>query len=135
MAYKVVTGFLYVANAILHIAHIGLIVMVVAGWWFCETRLLSDLLIAGTLFSWYGLKRIFTKDSEYGYCVITDLQWRVRKKLGLATPQNGYMKYLSDKLPGADISNDTIEKTTKYLFFISIFGAAITSATFGLCLQ
>ena len=129
----VVAGCLLVVNAVLHIAHIGLIVVVGVGWWFCETRLPSVLLIIATLFSWYGLKRIFARDSQYGYCVLTDIHWRVRKRIGLATPHSGYMKYLSDKLPGIDMPNDTVERMTKALFFISVVGAAITSVAFGFC--
>lgn len=124
---------LKLANVLLHIAHIALILIVFAGWWFCETRLISLVLILGTLISWYGLKPFFAADSEYGYCVITDLQWAIRRRLGLSAPESGYMKYLSDRLIGRDIDSDLIEKFTLVSFVISIVGVLTTSVFLGWC--
>ena len=123
--------YLYLSNIFLHIVHISLILLVFMGWWFYETRLISLILIAGTFISWYGLKPFFAKGSKYGYCVITDLHWAVRRRMNLPTPDSGYMKYLSDRLLGDNIESDLIEKITLLLFGVSILGAITTSILLG----
>lgn len=124
---------LLAANLALHIAHIALILLVFAGWWFCETRLWSVLLIAATFVSWYGLKPFFAKDSAYGYCIITDVQWRLRKRLGLPAPEDGYMKYLIDFCIPGSFADDVIQTVTLYIFLGCILGAAVTAVVFGWC--
>jgi Protein of Unknown function (DUF2784) len=126
-------AFLSTANVVLHAAHIALILLVLGGWWFCATRLLSDALIVGTLFSWYGLKPILAKDSGYGYCLITDLQWRIRRHMNLPAPTGGYMKYLADKLLGGDRNLELIEKATAMTFFLCVAGSIATTIFFGWC--
>lgn len=122
-----------IANVLLHFVHLALIGLVAVGWWFCESRLLSNLLILATLISWYGLKPVFAKDSDFGYCIITDIQWNLRRRIGLPAPKGGYVKFLTDVLLGGDVDIDVIEKATAWLFFTCVVGGVATTLFFGWC--
>lgn len=126
-------AFYSLANVLLHLAHLALIVLVLAGWWFCQTRLVSVLLMTATLVSWYGLKPLMAKDGDYGYCLITDIQWRLRRRIGLAAPEGGYIKFLAERFVDHELDDDLVEKVTLAAFFACVVAAAVTSLAFGWC--
>ena len=102
--------FLKTLNIALHGVHLGLIAFSLLGWMFCQTRLLNLIALGLILFSWYGLGPLLGKAHAWGYCLITDIQWKVRRELGLNSRRGGYMKYLADNLFGGDFDESRIDK-------------------------
>lgn len=100
------TGFLYAtANVALHGLHLGIITFTMVGWMFCSTRPAHLLLLALIVVSWIGLGSVF----GYGYCVITDVQWRLRARMGLPNEPGGYVRYLIRKFARQDVADRPID--------------------------
>jgi hypothetical protein len=118
---------LKILNFALHVTHLFVIGFSVIGWMFPATRLANLVLLLMILVSWYGFGPFFGKRSAYGYCVITDLQWRLRRRMGLEVPPWGYMKYLIDAVAGRQVDAGLIDRITVFAFFISLAASTITT--------
>lgn len=121
------------ANVALHGLHQALIVFSVMGWMFCETRVLNLTILLLTLFSWYGLGPLLNKGDVYGYCLITDIQWRIRNRLQLTSLEGGYIKYLADRLFARDFDESRIDQWTAVVFFVSLIASGIAVLVYGGC--
>ena len=59
-----------------------------------------------------------------GYCPFTEWHFKILLKLGKDNLPNSYIKYLTDRLTGMDISESIVDKITLYsflaVFFVSI---------------
>lgn len=124
---------LQILNLALHGLHQGLIVFSLLGWMFCQTRLLNLIALTLILFSWYGLGPLLGKAHAWGYCLITDIQWKVRKELGLDSRRGGYMKYLADNLLGGDFDESRIDKWSVGVIISCFLASVITFLWFGSC--
>ncbi|MDH3632497.1 MAG: DUF2784 family protein [Gammaproteobacteria bacterium] len=120
-------------NFVLHGIHQTLIVFSLVGWIFCETRMLNLIALMLILFSWYGLGAILRKDNAWGYCVITDIQWQVRKKLGLDSRSGGYVKYLADNLLGGDFDETRADKWAVAVILACTLASLTTNLLYGSC--
>ena len=124
-------------NILGHAAHLFVILFSVLGWMWCGTRIANLILLLAVLLSWYGLGPLFGKKGGYGYCLITDLQWRLRRRMGLEAPPWGYMKYLADRLSGRTgdqgLDPDLIERATVVAFFASLLASVATTVIWGAC--
>ena len=120
-------------NVALHGFHQGLIVFSLLGWVLCETRLLNLIVLGSILFSWYGLGPLLGKAHAWGYCLITDIQWKVRKELGLDSRRGGYMKYLADNLLGGDFDESRIDKWSVAVILGCVLLSLTTYLWFGSC--
>jgi hypothetical protein len=60
-----------------------------------------------------------------GYCPFTEWHFNILLKLGEKNLPNSYIKYLTDRLTGLDISASLVDKITLYsflaAFLVSIF--------------
>ena len=120
-------------NLALHGLHQGLIVFSLLGWMFCQTRLLNLIALALILFSWYGLGPVLDKANAWGYCLITDIQWRLRRQLGLESRRGGYMKYLADNLLGGDIDEARIDRWSVGMIIGCFLASVATNLWLGSC--
>jgi len=120
-------------NFVLHGFHQILIVFSLVGWIFCETRVLNLIVLMLILFSWYGLGPILRKGNAWGYCFITDIQWLVRKKLGLDSRSGGYVKYLADNLLGGDFDETRADKWAVAIIFACTLASLTTNLLYGSC--
>jgi len=120
-------------NLVLHGVHQVLIVFTLVGWMFCQTRMLNQIALLLILFSWYGLGPLLGKGNAWGYCLITDIQWQVRKELDLVGRNGGYIKYLADNLLGRDFDETRVDKWAAAVFFTCIFASATTNLLYGSC--
>ncbi len=111
------------ANLLLHIVHLALILFIAVGWLFCATRIWHLALAATVLASWYGLGLLLGKPG--GYCVITDLQWRLRERRGKPPPGGGYMKYLTDRITGLNSNAERVDRLSTIGFFATVVAAAL----------
>lgn len=113
-------------NLTLHATHIFVIGFSVTGWIFPATRLANLVLILMILASWYVLGPLLGKPSAYGYCLITDLQWRLRRRLGFDVPSWGYMKFLIDAITKRQVDEGLIDRMTALALFMSLFATIVT---------
>ncbi|MEN8189676.1 MAG: DUF2784 family protein [Thermodesulfobacteriota bacterium] len=112
-------------NIFLHGVHLVIVVFSIFGWLFEATRGLHLLLLIGTLVYWYGFGPIFRKKGWYGHCLVTDLQWGVKKWLGHNVPPWGYIKYLADLLAGHETDEELVNRVTLIVFFSSLVLSAV----------
>jgi hypothetical protein len=118
-------------NFILHALHLGIVLGVGIGWLFCETRLPALALQAAILFSWFALGPL--SGNRLGFCLVTDIQWRLRRRLGLPERAGGYVKHLLDILTGRDLNAALVDKWTMRAFFACLTANLLTLIIAGWC--
>ncbi|HTQ08573.1 MAG TPA: DUF2784 domain-containing protein [Fimbriimonadaceae bacterium] len=106
----------------LHVADIGLIVFHTAlvafncvGWVWRKTRPWHLATMSAVLFSWLILGIWF----GFGYCLCTDLHWRVREALGQHVTEQTYIQYLIERLTGWRPDADLASNATAAVFVIA----------------
>jgi len=101
--------------------HSSLIIFNLSGWIFRKTRLWNMITLTLTGASWLFLGLIV---GTLGYCPFTEWHFNILLKLGKDNLPNSYIKYLTDRLTGMDISELIVDKITLYsflaVFFVSI---------------
>jgi len=122
---------LEIANATLHATHLVVILFSTLGWMFCQTRLETLVLQIAIAFSWYGMGPILGKG--YGYCLITDQQWRIKKMLGQEPPPWGYMKFLINGLTHRDVGTERVDRATLGVFLTCSAASVIFILLYGWC--
>lgn len=108
-----------IMNYTLHAVHLSIISICIVGWMFEPTHALHLLVIILVALSWFGLGQFF----GYGYCVLTDTQWRIKRKLGQEPYTESYVKYVLDKVTGRDIDKKITDSLTLYTYL----GAVVLS--------
>jgi len=103
-------------DILLTLAHLVLIGFNLLGWIWIKTRKAHLITIAATAFSWFVLGIWF----GWGYCPITDWQWKVKEKLGETDLPNSFIKYYADKISGRNIDPSIVDTTTLVTFLIVI---------------
>ena len=116
-------------RALLHTLHFGVISFMMVGWIFCHTRALHLVLMALIALSWFGLGYF----RGFGYCLITDWQWRLMAYLGEEAPSGGYIKYLGERLTGWPLDNDRVDRLTTGAFASAVIASLATSRLYGFC--
>jgi hypothetical protein len=100
----------------LTIAHLVLIGFNLFGWIWIKTRKAHLVTVTATIFSWFVLGIWF----GWGYCPITDWQWKVKERLGETNLPNSFIKYYADKISGQNINPSIVDKVTLISFLIVI---------------
>jgi hypothetical protein len=102
--------------------HTALILFNLSGWIWRKTRLLNLIVLLLTGASWVILGLIV---GTLGYCPLTDWHFSVLYRLGERGLPTSYIKYLTDRLTGADVSSALVDDITLYAFIavliISVF--------------
>ena len=116
-------------NTVLHLAHQGLIAFTLIGWAFCETRLLhlAAMVLVGV--SWLGLGLFH----GFGYCLLTDIQWGLKERMGEQRPAAGYMKFLADHLSGRDCDAKLVDAVTYITCTLCCGASLLLTLTAGVC--
>jgi len=122
---------LNIVNIVLHGLHLAIVTGAGVGWIFCETRLATLGLQGAIALSWLVIGPLAGK--PLGYCLVTDLQWRVRRGIGLAERPGGYMKYLADGMTGRDLDVALIDRWTARIFAASIAANLTALSLYGWC--
>jgi hypothetical protein len=118
---------LKVVNLCFHLIHLAIIFFFMFGWLFDTLRLAHLILSFLILLSWCGLGIFF----GFGYCLATDLQWKVKKRLNQEPSTEFYVKYMVDKVTGRDMNPSIINSITTYVFFgIFIISVILVSNTY-----
>jgi hypothetical protein len=105
-------------DILLTVAHLVLIGFNLLGWIWIKTRKAHLITVAATAFSWFVLGIWF----GWGYCPITDWQWKVKEKLGETDLPNSFIKYYADKISGRNIDPSVVDTITLVTFLIVIIG-------------
>lgn len=87
---------LNVANLALWFVHFAIMALNIGGWAYAKTRRFSRWLLILTVLGWIVLGMF----RGMGYCVLTDLQWRVREAMGISDNPSGFIHLLIRKLTG-----------------------------------
>jgi len=103
-------------DILLTLAHLSLIGFNLFGWIWPKTRKAHLITVAATAFSWFVLGIWF----GWGYCPITDWQWKVKEKLGETDLPNSFIKYYADKISGKDIDPKIVDTATLIVFLVVI---------------
>jgi len=101
-------------NLVLHIIHLSIIGFFLFAWIIPEYRGLHLILSFSIFFSWFGLGLFY----GFGYCLVTDLQWKLKKESGYDPETPYYIKYIADKTTGANINSKLSNMVTTYTFFV-----------------
>ncbi|HOU02837.1 MAG TPA: DUF2784 domain-containing protein [Bacteroidales bacterium] len=104
------------------IFHTFLLLFNLSGWIWRKTRKINLAILILTGASWSLLGWIV---GVPGYCPLTDWHFNILERLGRTNLPSSYVKYLADRITGADFSQGFIDKFTLYSFLaalaISIF--------------
>ena len=117
------------ANATLHLMHVGIIAFTLAGWLWCGTRAAHLIMMGLIAASWVLLGPM----KGFGYCLITDLQWKLRARMGIAVPAGGYMRYLCNGLLRRDVDDALMDRITYTATLACCAGSIWLGLTRGFC--
>jgi len=101
-------------DILLTLAHFVLIGFNLFGWIWKKTRKAHLITVTATAFSWFVLGIWF----GWGYCPITDWQWKVKEKLGETNLPNSFIKYYAVKISGKNIDPSIVDTATLISFLI-----------------
>lgn len=101
----------------LHIIHLGLTLFCLLGWIFPATQFAHLVLAVLIAFSWFVLGRFI---EGTGYCPVTDLQWRVKEKLGCRPGSSSFIQFQLEQVLGRELDAARINQVTQVVFFISL---------------
>ena len=107
---------LHVLNVAFLLLHTGLTLFNLVGWAWQRTRRWHLATLAATAASWFLLAPWY----GVGYCVCTDLHWRIRDQLGFNDPERGYVQFLIRVLTGWHADPELVRTTTGAIFFVTV---------------
>src|SRR5689334_3666364 len=86
--------------------HLAVVLGFVLLWIPRRTARLHRHLVVLTAFSWLVLG--YTRG--FGYCVLTDLHWRVKHARGITHLPGSFIKYVGDFVTGADLPPKLVDR-------------------------
>lgn len=106
----------------LHGLHVAVISLCLLGWAVPWLRDAQAGIVVAVALSWFVLGLRW----GIGYCLLTDLQWKVKRALGHQALPASYVKYAIDGLAGTDVSPRFIERFVAWGFLFSALAALCT---------
>jgi len=107
---------LAVLNIFFFVFHTALIFFNVLGWIWKKARKWNLVTLLCTLFSWTVMGLWFGK----GYCVCTDLHWRVRAAMGINDHADSYLVLLVRTVSGWDPPVPLVNACAFWVFLFSL---------------
>ena len=102
-------------NFLMHGFHLGLITFFLVGWIFPPLRTAHIIMTGVIFFSWFGIGLVIRQP---GFCLATEIQYHIRKRLGLQMERDSYIVYLCEKLTGHRVSPWRAEVVTQAVFYV-----------------
>ena len=96
------------ADYFLAVFHVGLTLFNLIGWASVTTRRIHMVTLLLTLCSWL-LMGIW---KGMGYCLVTDVHWEIKRRLGQHVYTGSCIKYYLDMWTGADFTIATVNVAT-----------------------
>jgi hypothetical protein len=103
---------LIILDYLFHIVHLSVLLICILGWVYQPFRAFHQLVVALVAISWLGLGLKF----GFRYCVLTDTQWRIKRRLGREPYTTSYVKYILDKITGSRIDKKVTDRVTLYTY-------------------
>lgn len=105
-------------NIVFHLLHLFTIFFCTFGWIYEPFRLANLLLLLAVAFSWFVLGHL--TGNGYGYCLLTDLQWKLKKSMNRPPATDSYVKFMADMVSGRDNDPALVDRATSVTFFASL---------------
>src|SRR2546421_4130657 len=96
--------------------HLSLTAFNLLGWIWPGTRKAHLVTVGVTAASWFILGIWY----GWGYCLLTDWQWRIKEKLGETNLPSSFIKYFADKVSGQNTDPSLVNAVTLTCFLLSI---------------
>ena len=109
-------GLLLVGDGAMWIFHTALILFNILGWMWAKTRKWNLFTLGLTAFSWLAMGAFY----GVGYCVCTDIHYRIRDALGIHDPSGSYLQLLVQKVSGWWPSQSLTNNIAAIVFGLSI---------------
>jgi hypothetical protein len=106
----------------LHVLFIAAFVLL---WIPRSTVRLHRWVVGLTVLSWIGAG--FFKG--FGYCVLTDLHWQVKRARGVTHLPGSFIKYAADAVTGRNIPATWVDTTALVVFLVGILAAVLRYRT------
>ena len=106
---------LQAADVSFHVLHAAVILFCVTGWAIPAARGWHLALVALIALSWFGIG-IWR---GFGYCLLTDLHWRLKRALGQTELPESYVKYALDRLLRRDLDPGSVDALTARGFYLA----------------
>jgi len=97
--------------------HSSLVIFNLFGWILRRTRIWNLFTLLFTGASWIILGLIV---GTLGYCPLTEWHFNVLLRLGESNLPNSYIKYLTERITGLDVSASLVDKVTLYSFIAAL---------------
>jgi hypothetical protein len=101
-------------NYMLHTVHVAFILFVMTAWIFPPLRIAHIVVCGLTLISWFAIGLAIGRP---GFCIITEIQFWVRNRLGIQQERKSYILYLLEKLFCKRFSPHRIEVFIQCAFY------------------
>ena len=110
-------------NALMHAFHVAFIVFYLVAWAVPPLRTAHLVLTVVTLVSWFAIGLVIGKP---GFCLATEIQYRIRNRLGLQSERESYIVYLVERLTGRTVRRRVANAVTQGVFYaLAATGAAL----------
>ena len=117
---------LQVLDTLLFILHMIVVFGNLLGWIWKKTRKAHLILVGTTLLSWFLLGAW----KGWGYCVLTDWHWDVKRALGEKPLPSSFTQYLANNLLHLDLSNQLVDLLTVIGLVIALVATIIVNWNF-----
>lgn len=109
----------WLLQGVMHLLHLSIILFTIFGWLLPPARPWHLLLCLMILASWFGVGAW----KGWGYCLVTDMQWRLMRRMGEPSPPFGYVPMLWQRLTGRAVDARRIEQVTQGVFYLSVLAS------------
>ncbi len=103
--------------------HVIVIFGNVFGWIWVKTRKAHLMLLTLTLISWF-LLGIW---KGWGYCILTDWEWDLKRTLGEQALPHSFTSYLANNILGLDLDRATVDTLTVGGLVVGLVGALVVN--------
>ncbi len=103
----------HLLDAFLTVFHLAVVLVLVWGWIWPDFREYHRWVVFVTSVSWFGIGAFY----GWGYCALTDWQWRVKKKLGIAPEYPAFIPFILGKV-GIHAAPTAIDKMSFWVFIL-----------------
>ncbi len=110
-------------DILLFAIHMLVIVGNVFGWIWRRTRKAHLVLLVLTLGSWFVLG-IW---KGWGYCILTDWEWDIKRELGETNLPQSFTAYLANNVLGLKLSNALVDGLTVGGLIFGLIGAIVVN--------
>jgi hypothetical protein len=105
---------------LLTVVHVAVVLAFTFAWIPRRTARLHGWLVALTAFSWLVIGYF----KGFGYCVLTDLHWRVKRARGVTHLPGSFLKYMADHVSGTSVPVSYVNAIAAVVF-VAGCGAAL----------